>query len=674
MPAILIAGFNRGEVTPFLAARADLDFYGRSCASMRNFIPLAQGPATRRPGTQHIAGAKNNTATILIPFEFSTVQAYVIEAGNGYFRFYRNGGIIEASPGVPYEIASPYSAADLPRLRWAQSADVLFLAHPGHAPRRLQRTGHTSWSLVLAGWLDGVDGPTFGPFLPGRTDLTVTPSATTGSITLTASAALFSANDVGRTIRLQYATVWGVAQITGFTSSTLVSAGVMSGFPVANPSDEFALGAWSIDRGWPSAVTFYQGRLWYGGSPAQPQTIWGSNTGDYRAFIGGSLADDAVQFTLDDDTMNAIRWMKGARLMLIGTAGGEFALGSGGNDAAVTSTNVQVRRQTSTCSAEVQAEVVGSAVLFVQRGGRRVHELTFALDIDGYLAPDISVTGEHLLRGGVICQAWQQEPWRTLWCVTTDGALVGATLMREQDVVAWHPQPLGGVEVKVLSAAVIPSATVGEELWLLVERRIGGSLVRYVERMAPDFRAADTGVGLVNARFSDSHLTYSGAPANVISGLTHLAGQTVQVLADGATHPDLVVSNAGQVTLNRAASVVHVGLRCDARLETLDLGPNLPGDAGYTRQRRVHEVGVLLHESLGCQLGWRDTLTGTDVLETMQFRRPNDRMDQPPPLFSGGRAVPLPQRWEKECRIVVASDQPLPLTVLGLVPRVTVEG
>src|SRR5687767_5019558 len=126
----LLSTFNAGEWSPELYGRIDLDKYRNACRSIENFVLLAQGPATRRPGTQFISHTKNDGVTRLIPFEFSTEQAYVIEAGAGYFRFYMNGGRIETSPGTAYEIVTPYGVADLAGLKWSQSADVLYLTHP----------------------------------------------------------------------------------------------------------------------------------------------------------------------------------------------------------------------------------------------------------------------------------------------------------------------------------------------------------------------------------------------------------------------------------------------------------------------------------------------------------------------------------------------------------------
>lgn len=583
----LISAFNRGELSPLMRSRVDLDVYQRAVERMENFIPQAQGAASRRPGTRFIARTKADGAYIVIPFEFSTVQAYLIEAGNGYFRFYMNGGQIEASPGVPYELATNYGPAELPVLQWAQSADVLYLACPMAPPAKLSRTGHTSWTLT--------------------------------PISFTAPPA-----------------EWGVGN-------------------------------------YPSAVSFFQGRLWWGGTPNQPQTIWGSKSGDFENLTTGADADAALVLTIDDDQMNAIRWMRSQRVLLIGTASGEFALSGGGNNDPVTPSNLQVLRQSAVGSAAVPAVSIGNSVLFAQRAGRKIMETAYSFEADGYVPGELSLMAGHLLRGRVVRAAWQQEPWRVLWVALADGSLRGMTFMKDQSVIGFHRHPIGGTGAKVLDLACIPGAT-QTELWLLVERTINGGQRRYVERLEPEFWAEDGDVDpLLDAVFVDSAITYSGMAASSIAGLDHLEGQTVQVLADGAAHPDRVVSG-GAITLQRAASKVQVGLRADAMMRGLPLSVGAQDGTSQTRQQRANEVGVMVFQSLGFKIGFWDAAKGVEVMDRIETRTPQVPMDAPPPLFSGTLVKQIPNDWVRDTQVVIRSDQPLPLTVVALAPRVTTNG
>lgn len=217
----------------------------------------------------------------------------------------------------------------------------------------------------------------------------------------------------------------------------------------------------------------------------------------------------------------------------------------------------------------------------------------------------------------------------------------------------------------VESVAVIPAATYSE-MWCVVRRTIGGITRRFVERMAEDF-VEGGGVAQSAAFFVDAGLSYSGAPATVFSGLSHIEGQTVQVLADGSTHPDVVVTG-GAVTLDRSASVAHVGLGYTARLETLDLNAGAADGAGLTRRRTISEVGVILYQTLGGSIGWRDDARYR--VEDMQFRTAAMLMDAAPPLFTGSKVVKAPPRWERAAHLVAQQTEPLPMTLVALAPRI----
>lgn len=590
-----LLSFSGGEISPQLWARTDLDKYGISARTLQNFIPRPQGAAVRRPGTRFVAEARGSAVSRLAPFEFSTVQAYVIEISpQGVLRFFKNGGLILSGP-TAYEISHPYGT-DIADLRWAQSADVLYLAHPRFAPRKLTRTGDTAWTLTTISF-------------------TGTPAEWTGA-------------------------------------------------------------------NWPETVTFHDGRLWWGGTPSQPQTMWASKSGDFENLTTGSADDDALKLTLDTDQVNAIRWIKSGRALHVGTAGGEFIVQASETNAPITPSNAQARRQTAEGCAAVDAVQLGQATLFVQRAGKRISQMGYSFEADAYVSADLTLLANHILRAGVREMVWQAEPWRTLWCVSAGvnspngPQLLGVTYVQDQRVVAWHrhflggPGGQGGATPAVWSICSIPSVN-ANELWMVVERTINSSQRVYIERMEPDFWAEEA-EDLADAVLMDSAITYDGPPATVIGGLDHMQGETVQVLADGAAHPPRTVSVLdGTITLQAPASKVQIGFGYVSRLETLDIDAGAADGTAATRRRRIGEIGVRLFQSLGCKIGFRDPDTAADVLEEVQFREPGMPMDEAPPLFTGEKVIVFPGGWQRECRVVVVQDQPLPLTVLGLVPRVT---
>jgi len=667
--------FNAGEFSPLLFGRIDLEKYRSALAECTNFIPLAQGPVTRRPGTHYVAEVKDSTkAARLVSFEFSTTQAYIIEFGDQYLRFYMNNGQILAS-GIPYEIVSPYGEADLFQLKFAQSADVLYITHPAYATRKLTRTGHTSWTITEVDLLDG-------PYDRTNSDTakTITPSAVTGTgITLTATGhAPFVATDIGRLVRLKNAATWGYAKITGYTSSTVVTADVKADFGGTTATPDWRLGWWSATTGYPAAVTFYEDRLFLGGGTDFPQSIAGSRTGDYENMAptdpDGTVAPDhAVSFTLNANNVNVIRWLQDDdKGLLVGTVGGEWHVRPSVSGEALSPTNISAKRSTTHGGADIQPVRVGTETHFVQRMARKMRGLRYVFEDDGFRAPDSTLLAEHITAPGLVELSYQQEPLSVLWSVRADGTLLGFTLERDQNVLGWHKHVLGGyrdinktASAKVESVATIPDPSgTRDEVWLLVTRYLNGTVKRYVEYMGKVWESGDT---QTEAFFVDSGLRYSGPAVTSLSGLDHLEGETVSVLADGAVHPDEVVVG-GSITLDRAASEVAVGLRYNSDLTTLRIEAGSADGTAQGKTKRIHRVLVRLHETLGLKYG-----PSASQLDTLTFRTASDTMTTAVPLFSGDKELDWDGDYETKGQLHFRQDQPLPATIVAVMPQLVAQ-
>jgi len=293
----ILTNFTSGELSPLLDGRVDLSRYYNGVKKLENFLIMPHGGVTRTPGTYFVAEVKDSSKkTRLIPFQFSTEQAYILEFGDQYIRFYMNGGQI-LDGGSPYEISTPYQESELFELQFAQEADVMWIVHPNHKPRKLSRTGHTAWTLSEVEFING-------PYLPDNTtSTTITPSATTGSITLTASSNIFQPQHVGALWRIKT----GYVKITAYTSGTQVSADVKSELADTLDTTDWAEGA--DYRGWPNCVTLYEQRLFFANTKTDPQTVWGSKTGKYDDFTSGANDDDALEYTIGSEQVNAILWM-----------------------------------------------------------------------------------------------------------------------------------------------------------------------------------------------------------------------------------------------------------------------------------------------------------------------------------------------------------------------------
>lgn len=617
--------FGGGEFSPLLNGQVDLDRYKQALEKCFNYIPSLQGGLVRRSGTKYVAGTKSHGAARLLPFEFSTTQAYILEFGDQYIRFFRNnapitltavpitaatatnpvvitrvahgfsngdkiliqsaGGMIElnnreftvanvtadtyelsgingttyaayTSGGTAakiYEISSPYVAAHLFQLRITQSADVLYITHPSYAPRTLSRTAHTTWTLAAIDFLDG-------PYLALNTTTTsLTPSAATGAgVTLTASAVAginndtgFAATDVGRLIRIREGSTWGYVKITAWTSTTVVTVTVVNTLTNTNAKTFFRMGVWSGTSGYPAVVTFHEDRLVFGGATGAPQRIDASVTSEYANFApsatdGSVAATNALSFTFNANDVNVLRWIiSDEKGLLAGTAGGEWLVRPSSQGEALTPTNITAKRSTKYGSANVQALQVGKSVLFIQKAGRKVRELTYFFDADGFRATDVTLLAEHITQSGLVEMAVQNEPQPILWCVREDGDLAAVTYERDVDSfkVGWHRHQMGGnsdaagTPAVVESVAVIPGAAgTRDELWLVVNRYIDGGTKRFIEYLTPLF---DDEIEQKDAFFVDGGLTYD-APVT-ISAITLANPAVVTANSHGFQNGDKVL-------------------------------------------------------------------------------------------------------------------------------------
>ena len=783
-----ISNLSAGELSPRMKGRADFAKYYNGAESMLNMVVMPQGGATRRPGTMFVAAnANQGAASVLIPFVFSTIQAYTIELGDGLARFYANSGQV-TSGGSPVQISTPWTASELPRVTWTQSADTLYLFHPDHPPQLLTRTSATAFSIAPAVFLDG-------PYLTqNATSTTLTASATTGVVTITASSGFginytganpgtgvgFKSSDVGRQIRIKTAGSWGWLVITAWTDSTHVQAQVQAAVPggASYPLDGtaattvWALGKWSNTTGFPYCGTFWQNRLLTGGNNVQPNAIEGSYTGSFLTFSASAAdssvtAANAMSWIISDDQVNAVAWITAvgsaqAAQLGIGTSGGENVLQAQTTSQALSPTNVQAYRETSFGAApNIRPLRIGKALLFANRALRKIHEWTFSWQVNGYEGPDLTVLAEHITQGSIAGMVYQQSPHGVVWIWMTDGSLAGLTYLREQQVVGFHRHILGGQYYggapRIESAAVIPSPGGGQydQLWLTVARTINGAILRSVEVMQPYFEAmpADqswfldcalattlttwTGTatvsGLTNTGPIDQPPQFTGtgilatsaamlspssvnavlrmnggaaqimsyidsqhavisvlpsrpfnsmapsvapawtltAPTATASGLTHLSGETVSVLADGQTVPPQVVTG-GSVSTGSAgsASLILAGLNYTSLTVTMPLERDGGGGLGQGRLKRVDHLYIRFHETIGGAFGQRirdpASAVETDRIEPIENRSAGDAMSSQTPLFSGIKRVPAPGGGAMDARVMVVQQDPLPLTILAI--------
>jgi len=320
-------------------------------------------------------------------------------------------------------------------------------------------------------------------------------------------------------------------------------------------------------------------------------------------------------------------------------------------------------QSTNGISATVAPVVVNSTILYVQEKGARVRNLDYDLTagISGkYTGSDLSIMAKHLTDGyTIVAMDYSLEPDGILWLVRSDGVLLGLTYLKQQKVWGWHHHVTKG---KVESLTVISEAG-RDAVYMVVNRTINGATVRYIERLEPRIvtSAAD-------AFCVDAGLTYNGAPATTISGLDHLEGESVAVLADGNEVTGLTVT-AGAITLPIAASIVHIGLAYTPVLETLDLDSGSRFNAVRGKEVSVSHVTLEVEDSRGGWVGPRPDADGdVEIMHEIKPRFDSDWYDAIA-LRTFKENIDIEPKWSSGGGIRIEQRSPLPMGIISITPR-----
>lgn len=749
MAASLI-NFNAGELSPLLRCRCDIEKYASGASRMENFEVLPQGGMRNRAGTEFISEVKDSGKRVrLIPFVFSVEQCYMLEFGDGYVRVW-NRETLEQSA----EVTVPYACGTLRKLRYVQSADVLYLVHPDYAPARLCRYGETDWRYEEITF-------TGGPFQEeNASGITVTASGKTGEVTLTATEAIFDVPAGGQLFRVThpnrkslfehtfeskkkpdgscattesepfpvkgswkltstggwYGTVklkrsfdggatwadyrsWSSDQSTNISSegeearedvlykfymenwrepndgviyrcylNLLVEKYWIHGIVKLNATDgktatatgtvideigevtataDWSEGAWDAKNGYPSSICFYQDRLVFAGTKAEPQTVWFSKVGDYHNFEAGTDADEAMVFTLRTNEINAISWILPREEIIVGTEGAEGLIHGLDKNEPLSPSNRKYTPKTAYGSGELPALLVQDCVVFLQRGGEHFREFSYDYATDGYLAPDMSILAEHVLQGGAEEECFKPLPFPGLYFIRADGQMAGFTYERLQNVTAWFRVVTDG---SFESCAVLPKGG-SDELWVSVKR--GGK--RFIERFfARECEAPEDSVFLDCAKRS-------------ATGLEHLEGRTVSAVVDGKVIEHLTVTG-GKVNVPEGGKVL-VGLPYTSVWESMPLEFMGQSGSSHGMVKKMSKATILYDKSLGGKVGLTD-----GGLEAIDQRKTYHRMDSSVPLQTGEYEFVLPGGYTREEKLTIVQDRPHPLTVLGIAHNQAVAG
>ncbi|OFX12561.1 MAG: hypothetical protein A2516_06280, partial [Alphaproteobacteria bacterium RIFOXYD12_FULL_60_8] len=586
--------FSGGEVSPILLGRGDSRIYENGCRRMRNVFIHPTGGVSRRSGLRYVAQAPGRGR--LIAFEFNTEQAYLLVFTHLQMDVYKSG-VLQTT------VTTPWSEAQVAQIRWTQSADTLLVVHPDVAPKKITRTSHAAWTIEDWAFFSTGNAIRQPSHKFAKDEVTLTPSATTGAISVTASAAVFEAGHVG--VRL----LIGGKQvgITAYTSATQVSATVHETLANTQATKDWEEQAFSPVRGYPGTVTFHQDRLTIGGSRDLPNRLWMSKSSDLFNFdLGTGLDDEAIEFAILSDQVNAITGLFPGRHLQVLTTGAEWMV----TGEPLTPGSIQVRRQTRVGSPKdrnVPLRDVDGATLFVAANGKELREFIFADIEQAYQANDLTLSARHLINAPVDQEYDRSQ--RLLHVVMGDGSMATITNYRPEQITAWTLQTTDGAFLSIAEA--------GEEVYVLAQRGAAAHLERF-----------DPGLN------TDSAITGTDPTGKTVwTGLEPLEGRTVKVVGDGSVLADQTVIS-GQITLPYPVKSIEVGLGYTHIIEPLP--PLVGGAMGTTHglPTRLIRATFRLHETAALMV---DTGRGP---QPIPFKRlPEAVLDAPTSLFSGDVTV-----------------------------------
>ncbi|WP_276120377.1 hypothetical protein [Pararhizobium qamdonense] len=411
---------------------------------------------------------------------------------------------------------------------------------------------------------------------------------------------------------------------------------------------------------YPACVNFFEQRLAMGGTEKVPSGVWLGQSSNYENFGSASpvRASDAITFRIRSREKNAVRALIETRGLGVFSSAGEFTVSGGGEDF-LTPANVNVKKQGNRGSSALQPISVGDVMLFARARGGVVQDFSYEFANDAFVGRDLTVMARHLFEGRkIISWAYSQSPHSIIWAILDSGLCVSLTYMREHDVWAWTRHETDGVFEAV---NVVPEDD-EDAVYFVVRRSVNGTTQRYIERMHSR-RFEDS----KDCFFVDSGLSYEGAPLKTIQGLFHLEGQQIVALADGNVVRGLTVTN-GQVTLPNAASVVHAGKSYEALIKTLDLDLGVVQGLGTTQSRlkSVANVTLRVEKTRGIWVGPKENKL--NELKQRQYENWNEAIRL---ATDDVEITPTPD-WTRGATIYIKQFDPLPMTILAILPDVRV--
>lgn len=716
--------FSSGELDPKMSMRVDIGAYANGAKRLRNVRVLNQGGITRRPGTEYLATLPARCR--LIPFEFSSNERYMLAFSNGRLDVYQlNGTLLQTITGMAW------SDAILFDMTYAQAADTMIVCYETMRPQIIKRTSLTTFSVTGFAFDVSVNGnQVFQPYYKFAEDpVTLRASATTGSVTLTASTGVFRAGHVGDRFRwydveMQItavgsttsatATIYGTLEgryaadpfktttgstvvevthanhgIPSGTTLTISGANALGGISAANlngaraitvtddnhytfvaggaatesadgggtnvkfsganiPTRDWSEPAFSTVNGWPGAVTFHEGRLWFGGSYSQPDGLWGSKINQYYNFyVGEGLENESVQVTIGSDDISSIKHLVSNRHLQIFTATSEFYVPRT-QQSTITSSSIQIARQTPYGCSSVTPMPFDGATVFLQATRKSVREFLYTDTEQAYNAPALTLLADHLVGAPTdmaVCYGSTKSGEQYLYLVNTDGTMAVFHSARSEKLAAWTLWETGSA---ALYGNFISVASIGERVYTVVQR----GATYYLER----FAESDLDLTLDSAE----GYTNGSATTNWALG-ARFANKLVSVVSDNYYMGDFTADVSGNIVLSAPVTSITAGYNYIPVIETLPVHMVLQ-DGVYTgRPKRIARA----------ILGLDSTLAVSIQNNRFILRQVRDDFSQMPDLFTG-KAEFFLLGFQRDATVIVTQTEPLPLRLLGIAMEVSI--
>lgn len=727
--------FSAGEISPLLHQRRDFAGTQRGLATCRGFIPIRQGGFTRAPGTLYRGRTRSDQTGILVGFEFARDDAMVLEFTPLKLRFWRYGQPVLDGPD-PYEIDTPWDAADLSYLQYQQDADVIYIADGVHPHQKLSRFALNNWTLAPVNFLNG-------PFRNRNLDeaSTVQCSAATGSITITASVAIFQAGQVGsllliepvdlttplwtqnvavtvgqlmrydgrtyeliegtntlgnppehiegtQKVSLSPAVSWkfiddgkGIVRITGFSSATSVTATVLRTVPkdcVTGPTYRWSEGAWSDIHGYPAALAIADERLCAAATLSDPRTVFLSIQGAYEDFEASLDPDGAFSYKIGGQrTQNrVISLSPGTQGLLIFALGEELAFRSTTSEQGMTPLTSRFAPMSGIGSFNARPIMPFSQPIWISKDGTRLFEASPAVEGGGRVPPlELSLIAEHIAARGLREIHWAGAPHQVAVLRLADGDLAFMLYNPDGQLPGWCTVPLAGGLLESLTVTPDETGTF-DEITLMVVRDLAEGPVRTIETVSPIFGTA-AGLAVWAANHAYCAVTFASEPAQASFSVPHLAEQEVWAWTEQGQFGPLMVGLDGEVTLPDEVNHATIGLLDQTHYaDTLPAeGASPQGDVRGRQVRLTGKTGVCVHHTAQ---GYIRTLE-QDLGQALRVGSRQRIVPQPvagalTQVYTGVGTAPSPTGHAQAVALRFEPDGLAPMTITGVIPAIQEAG